>query len=307
MRRALLPLLVLLVTACGERGGDCPCLDRVPRKPEPVLRLEMRDFGTDRPQRIVTLAPGLTEIVAYLDGVERLVGVSKWCDHPAAVADVAKVAVMPLDYEGIVALRPDLVVADHTLHKSALEQLGRRFGSELLVLETSRSLVDLCESIDIAGARIGTEAARDASMAFRDAYSTAVRGWEAPARERPLRVLVVSEWEPFNVVGPFGLMHDMLRLAGCVNVACDTNMPSGPFSAELVLERRPDVILHRSGPPPERMRTRWRGVPAIDGGRLANCESDDLMRGGPRILDALARLRAVLHGTAPLTSLAAPR
>lgn len=307
MRHVLFIAFLLFVAACGERGNSCPCLEAVPRKPEPLLRLESRHYRGERPQRIVTLAPGLTEIIAYLDGVERLVGVSKWCDHPAEVGGIKQVAVMPLDYEGIVVLRPDLVVADNTLHKSALEQLAKRFGRALLVLETSRSLVDLRQSVAIAAACLGTAAARDAEAAFSDAHRAAVLEWKAPDRERPLRVLVVSEWDPLNVVGPFGLMHDMLRLAGCVNVACDTNMPSGPFSAELVLERRPDVILHRSGPPPERLRRRWRGVPAIDNEQLANCEADDLMRGGPRILEALARLRAVLHGQTPLTSLAAPR
>lgn len=301
MRRAAGLLLLLLAAACGDRGGEPPCLARVPDAPTQVFD-EMPEPPVDGvAERIVTLAPGLTELVAHLDGVERLVGVTPWCNHPAGVKDIAKVSVLPLDFEGIVALRPTLVIADRTLHTSGLEQLRRRFPKSLLELETSRSLADLRGSMVALAHRLGRGGQAKSWLARYDAE---VDSWRAPARKRPLRVLVVSEWDPLNVIGPFGLMHDMLRLAGCVNVACDTNMPSGAFSPELVLERRPDVILHRTGPPPERLRGRWRGVPALEQGRLANCEADDLARGGPRVLDALARLRKVLHGEAPMHTLA---
>jgi ABC-type Fe3+-hydroxamate transport system substrate-binding protein len=65
-----------------------------------------------------------------------------------------------------------------------------------------------------------------------------------------------------------------------------------------VLARRPDWILTPRKPMPERLRERWRNVPAVKRGQFVEASADDLVRAGPRLLDGLARLADTLLGAA---------
>ena len=71
-----------------------------------VLRL------TDAAQRIVSLSPHLSELVYFAGALPKLVGVSSHCDYPPEVEALSKVAdSYSIDYEGLISLRPDLVLA----------------------------------------------------------------------------------------------------------------------------------------------------------------------------------------------------
>lgn len=325
MARGLALLLVpCLLVACGDRVSSTSCLDRVaPRPSGEFARLQFGDTedGYARvevrypdghvfssigpPRRIVCTLPGLTEIVAWLDGTERIVGVTPWCDHPVGIQDGrTQVSVMPLDLERLIALRPDLLLVDQTLLKGDMDVLARRFPRALLPLETSRSLAHLETSLEIVAAVLDTPQAA-ARLRTWKARRARLEG-SVPTGKTPPRVLIVSGWKPLNVIGAHGLMNDLLRACGAVNVACDLDLPSGTFHEELVLERRPDFVLHRTGPPPDFVAKRWARLPAFVEGRVGDCESNDLARGGPRILDALERLRRVLREDAPISTLRAP-
>ena len=123
----------------------------------------------------------------------------------------------------------------------------------------------------------------------------------------PPRVLQIAETHPLYVLGPGSLLDDMLRECGAVNVACDLGRPSGPFAEELVLTRRPDWILVLGGDLDASLLERWAALPAVVDGRVASGRADDLLRAGPRIPGALARLADVLHGRRPPEALDALR
>ena len=254
------------------------------------------------PKRIVSTLPGLTEIVAHLGALDRLVGVSPHCDTPSAVRAVQQIGVMPLDFEAILALDADLVIVDRSLFRSRLGEMKQRFPS-LLALETSRSLADLATSIDLLATVLDTPEASRAAGAWRvDLERIEARiARDAPAV--PPRVLVVSLWDPLNVIGPGALIDDCLRICGCANIACDLRGPSGAFDEELIVARQPDWIFHRAHEVPPGIASRWSGVPGVAPGRIGPCETNDLSRGGPRILAALQRLAAVLRGRASIETL----
>ncbi|MDJ0973136.1 MAG: helical backbone metal receptor [Planctomycetota bacterium] len=273
-----------------------------------------------RPLRIVSTAPGITETVAHLDGLKHLVGVTPYCNHPEGVEDIAQVTVMPINVEAILALEPDLVIADRTLHRSSVDALRRRFEGRLLLLETSRSLAHYKRSVAMLTmvlhddpVALTTSSNRPIDRGrrlvgkiglVRELIAGRLRRETYADPHKPLpRVLIVSQWEPLYVEGPDTLMGDLVRMCGCVNVACDLDHPSNTFNEELVLVRKPDVILHREASVPERLRKRWASVPAFQQGRVASVAGDAFSRGGPRLVDALRVLHDALAGERPMSAL----
>ncbi|MFM8979502.1 MAG: ABC transporter substrate-binding protein [Planctomycetia bacterium] len=267
-------------------------------------------------RRIASTLPNLTELVAHLGGVERLVGVSPHCNFPPGLERLPRVSVMPLDLEGLRALAPDLVLCDRVFHAASLEALGRA-GVPWLALQ-SRSLDDLEDTVQLLGAVLEEEPAAQAARA--PAESPAARAAALVARLRAARervrppagavgpaVLVVGQADPLHVLGPGSLLDDMLRACGARNVAADLGRPSGPFSEEALLARAPGWILTTWGALPEAQRQRWARVPALAQGHVAEAVADDLLRAGPRTPQALERLGEVLAGRLPPAALAGGR
>lgn len=252
-------------------------------------------------KRIASAVPGITEMVAFLGRGERLVAVSEWCDFPPEVVQgVPQISVLPFNPEGFLAVRPDLLLVDRRLHSRDLDVIRRRIPNVLL-LESSRSLGHLRASFELLHRVLGAdEAGTERYLAWQARAAALVPSIAARHEGTPPRVLVVGQWDPLYVLGSGALIDDLLRLCGCVNIAWDLKSDaSGTFSEELVLARRPDWILTPGTPMPERLRERWRNLPAVKRGQLADGSTDDLARGGPRLLDGLARLADILLGQAP--------
>lgn len=255
---------------------------------------------TMRPQRIVSTLPGITEMVAHLGAADRLVGVSPWCDMPAGAVNPARITVQPFDPEAMLAAKPDLVIIDRRLHRRDLAVIRKR-APYVLMLETSRSLPELVHSMKLLADVLGGAQAQAAAAAFRTRYEGLLAGIDPVWEDGPPRVLVLGGWDPLYAMGRGSLLDDLLRICGCSNVACDLRTDaSGPFSEELILARRPAWILVTSPEPmPARLQARWKNLPAVRDGQVAPAWADDVVRGGPRILDALERLHAVLRASKP--------
>jgi ABC-type Fe3+-hydroxamate transport system substrate-binding protein len=297
MRRGALLLGVLgLLAGCGADAGDGARGTRTLRGPDGVeVRVPLE------PRRIVSTLPGITECVAHLDGgIARLAAVSPHCDRPAEVAALPRVSVMPISLEAIAGVEPDLVLVDLTLLRTALPDLRSRFPG-VLPLE-SGSLDGLARTIDLLAAALGTDGARERAEQLRRRLGETRR--EAASRRAVGRtVLLVGQFEPLLVLGPGSLLDDMVRACGLENIAADLGRASGPFASERVRAGAPDWILWTGDPFPESLRESWASLPAVRDGRVAKARADDLVRAGPRTVEALDRLSRVLAGELPVAAL----
>jgi cobalamin transport system substrate-binding protein len=252
---------------------------------------------TGPPQRIVSSLPGITEMVAYLGAADRLVAVSPYCDYPPEVTALPRVQVHPFDPEAVLAAHADLVIVDARLHRRDLAVIRQRV-PDVLVLDTSRSLEGVAVSMEQIAEALQSDDARRRTHAWRVRMETATKRID-PGTGPGVPVLVVGQWDPLYVLGKGSLIDDLVRLCGGLNVAWDLEGDaSGTFSEELVLERRPRVVLTPRTPMPERIRQRWKDVPAVKLGRIVDGSADDLVRAGPRILAGLARLAGILREAA---------
>jgi iron complex transport system substrate-binding protein len=257
------------------------------------------------PRRIVSTLPGLTEIVASLGALDRLVAISAHCDRPPETEGIRRISVMPLDREALAEVGADLVLIDPVLNANA-RAAGTPEGPVFLPLE-SRSLAHLRVTVELLAAVLGTPEAAGGAARFGAGLDLARIAAAPDPGAAPLSVLLIAQTQPLYVLGPGSLLDDMLRECGAVNVACDLGRPSGPFSEELVLARRPDWILALDGRLDADLLARWASLPAVAEGRVASGRADDLLRAGPRVPGALVRLADVLHGRRPPGALEAAR
>jgi iron complex transport system substrate-binding protein len=250
------------------------------------------------PTRIISLVPSVTEILFTIGAQDRLVGRTDFCDYPAEARRKPSVGgMLAPSLEGIVSLKPDLVVATPAGNRhETFDQLGRLNLPVFLV-----NPITVSDVMDVMG-RLGRlaerpEAADRAVATMRDrieAVTTRVSG-----RPRP-RVLYVLWPDPLIVPGRGALVSELIALAGGESVTADGGPGYPRYSMEAALARNPEVIVlasHGSERSPL-VRAKWERlgqVPAIAAGRLYTMDGNLMHRYGPRMVDGLERLARAIH------------
>lgn len=252
----------------------------------------------DHPQRIVSLAPSITETLYALGLGDRLVGDTDYCDYPSEARAKPHVgAMLNPNMEMIVALKPDLLLGtDEANRRETADQLAH-LGIPLYgvtahtVEETLQSLEDLGRVLDweqptgklVAGLRGRVEAVTK----------------RAQRLERP-KVLFVVWYRPLITAGKQTFLADVIRRAGGVSMSDDLKGEWPHMSLEEVLKRNPDVILfprtEAFAPGLEEFHNLpgWKELPAVKGHRMY-LVSETIMRPCPRLIDALEELAEILH------------
>lgn len=193
------------------------------------------------PERIVSVAPNLTELIYELDAADKLVGRSDYCDYPEEVLDVETVgSLYTPDLEKIISLEPDLViVSTHFDEENAakLEELN----IPVMTLYEEHNVTGVYDMIDTLGTAINRNAqAADCVSKMQDTIdevSAAVEGLEAPSV-----YYVVSYGEGGDyTAGGDTFVGGLIELAGGDNIAKDVSGWSITF--EEIMEADPSIII----------------------------------------------------------------
>ena len=224
------------------------------------------------PQRIVSLAPSITENLFALGVGEQVVGVTSWCDYPQEARTKMVIGdAINLNMELLLVLEPDLVIGDSTLvqsHLDSLEALGipTYVVGPTSVAEVQASLIDLGR---VVGAEEkGEELAEAMGSRLQELVDTVQRS------EKP-RVFMEIWNEPLMTVGPGSFMDELIVLAGGENIAGDSPNPWPMFSEELVIERDPEVVILTSFNLSEALaREAWKVTSAFRNGHVYEVNTD---------------------------------
>ena len=248
------------------------------------------------PQRIITLAPSLTEMVYALGLAPRVVGVSAWSDYPPEAAEKPVVGdAFALNREKILALKPDLIFADQNLQPQAAAEL-RQLGLPVFVI-APQTLDEVLASISTLGRLTGATQSADQLVRNLRNRIEAVRSrtGKLAVDDRP-RVFVEIWNDPLMTAGPGSFIDELVTLAGGVNVAAATGQAWPQVSPEWVLARNPQVIVLTLHNKAEVLaRPGWNVTEAVRAGRVFEVVPDPLVRTGPRLVDGLEALARLLH------------
>ena len=243
-------------------------------------------------QRVVALAPHLTELMFEIGAGERLVGVAAHSDFPAAARALPRIGdARALDLERIVMLRPDLVVA--WASGSPRRQLDRlqALGYAIFLHEPHR-LDDIAASLERLGTLMGTSQVASARAAeFRQRLSRLRR---ATSLERPVSVFYQIWGSPLLTVNADHVIADAMRSCGAVNAFEHQRMRVAQPSREAVLLADPEAIIVAASPGMEAPSIgaweRWSRLRAVREKNLFAVDPSLLHRHTSRVLDGVERL-----------------
>ena len=291
--------LLLLVLTCLHGCGST----QNPTSPEgPVRRRIIDDAGktVSLPvpvNRVVSLAPNLTEIVFAVGGGDRLVGRTSYCDFPAEAKTVAEIGdTLHPSMERIIALKPQLVLVSTA---SQLEVFTKQLQEhDIAVFVTDPHNLDgVFRSIENIGEILGlSEKAKQLVTTLKQ--RAAVVDEKTKQRLR-VRVFYQLSTEPLYTAGRDAFVNDLINRAGAVSVTADVPGAWPKYSAEAALASNPDAIILPTGGSMGDSNTAvaepLKRSPAMINGRVYKINDDHLVRPGPRAVDGLEEMARALH------------
>jgi iron complex transport system substrate-binding protein len=254
-------------------------------------------------QRVISLAPGLTEIVFAIGRGNTLVGVTKFCDFPEAAKKIPKVGgFLDVSMEALVALAPDIVVA-YPEHAGRMKALPPRV--RLVIVRHDR-LSELLRSIqEIGRALDGEKEAVRLVSAIRERLRLVSQRVSGKRRVRALCIAGrnADELKNMFIIGRNDFLNELLEIAGGTN-AYQGQVDYPNISLESVIALDPEIILeissHYEGIADESIFSLWRPlgmVTAVARKQVRIIKDPSWLRPGPRVGHVAEELAALLHGS----------
>jgi iron complex transport system substrate-binding protein len=249
------------------------------------------------PQRIVSLAPSVTETLFALGFAHRLVGVTTYCDYPVEARKLPKIGgFMSPSLESIVAKRPDLVIGVSSATDPVKAREMERLGLKVTLISLA-SVNDILSSIKSVARMLGSPEAGERLAHKITLQFDEVKKRVAPAPRRS--TLLAVGLRPLVVVGGKNFIDELITLAGGENIARDAAQPWLNLPDEYVVAKAPQVIIE-AGMGSERGESakHWgdlKSIPAVKEGRVYAYPSDKILRPGPRIGEGLAEIARLVH------------
>ncbi|MFN8507352.1 MAG: ABC transporter substrate-binding protein [Dehalococcoidia bacterium] len=254
-------------------------------------------FG-EAPKRIISYSPGATEVLFAVGAGAQVIAVDEFSDYPAAAKALPHVQYSKPSPEPALAMKPDLVIL-------AGQQAGqvpqfRQLGMRVVLLKEPGDVPAVFEQIKNVGRMTGHGEDAAKLVTSLEGRLEKVKGTVAAKADAPV---VFYEITPdLFTVSPNSFVGNLLTIAKAKNLVTDTSNAFPQLSVETVLKADPAVILladggDDGGQTPEMVKARpgWDKVKAVRDGRVVVIDSDVFSRPGPRVLDALEQLVAVLY------------
>ncbi|HEY8509140.1 MAG TPA: cobalamin-binding protein [Steroidobacteraceae bacterium] len=249
------------------------------------------------PARIVSLAPGATEMLFAAGAGDRVIATVEFSDEPLAAKRVPRIGdATAVDIEKLIALRPDVVVVwpggGNPAQIAQIERLGLP-----IYRQQVHTLAELPASLRRLGELTGTrDAAERNAKDLEKRLETLAQKY---GKREPVNVLLQVWNRPIYTVGGSQLMTDALRLCGARNVFSDLQEQGPAVDVEAVIARDPDIIV-AVAPPGTGQEwlddwRRFKTMRAVRANALIAFEDPRLSRLGPSAIAGTEALCAVLE------------
>ena len=196
------------------------------------------------PERIISLVPSQTELLIDLGLADRLVGVTRYCIHPAGLIDEKTVVggTKKIVESRIIELQPDLIICNREENNQKIvefcDHIAPTYVSDIDTLEQALEMI--ADVGEITGTKFKAKSLiRNISSAFKTLSK--------PEVEQKALYLIWKK--PYMVVGTGTFINDMLARAGFSNAAQDlTRYPE--LDMEAMIKLQPDAVFLSSEPYP---------------------------------------------------------
>lgn len=248
------------------------------------------------PERVISIAPNLTEIICDLGAEDKLVGRTDYCDYPESVSEIESIGpIFPPDIEKIISLDPDVVVVS-THFKDDDAKKMRQAGVSVVTLVDEATVEGVYDMITTLGDILNKD--EEAAACVEDMQklitdvTAAVEGLEEPS---VYYVVGYGEYGDFTTGGDT-FVGNMIELAGGENIAKD--IIGWNISLEKIVESDPEIILL---PADEAMKEDFMNAPvyseltAVKEGKVYTMDVNQVERQGTRNAQGLKLLAEIFH------------
>jgi iron complex transport system substrate-binding protein len=265
-----------------------------PLWPHPALRAEEQE-------RIITIAPALTEIVFALGKGDRIVGNTKFCNYPEAAKKIPRIGgFVDVNLEILISKKPTIVF----LYKENYGKLKVLEGRTRLVVVRHTNLPDIYDGIETIAAELKVkERGRQLVDSIKNRLHKIKRN--AAGQARPKTLLIIGrnrdKLSSMYIIGRNDFLTELIEIAGGVNAyGGDINYPS--VSIESVVAMNPDVIFelsaHNEGIKKERIFKQWNTFPFISAVKTRKIEiirEQVWLIPGPRVIQIAEKMQQLFY------------
>jgi len=253
------------------------------------------DFGnkivlSKSAERIISLAPHITELLFSVGAGEHIVGVVNYSDYPLAAKQITKVgSYNQINIELIIGLKPDLIIGWNSGNPQHIIEKLKELGFVVFLTE-SRNLSEIPNILKRFSMMVGTKA--DKVIA---AYNVRLKKLkEKYAKKKQLKLFYQYWNNPLMTINGEHMISDVIRVCGAKNIFNDLNILAPAVSVEAVVTSDVDVIIV-GGLLKQHQQwlddwTKWKDLPAVKNNNLFKVNPDLLQRNTVRLLDGAQEL-----------------
>ncbi len=257
-----------------------------------------------KPERIVSLAPNLTEILFALGLGEKIVAVSNNCDYPPQTTDKERIGTFwQPNTEAIIASRPELVVTLWFEQQKAVAETLKRLGYQVLTLKIEK-IEELLTAIQEIGTAAGARQRADELVKDITNQLLVIERQLRLSSADKVKVLWVIQAEPLRVAGRNTFVNELVEAAGGENAIGPTIQQYPQIGTEELLVCGAETIIQSSmtaaniAEQQQAAEAFWAGrvsLPAVRSNKIYVVNSDTVLRLGPRLPQGIEMIARYLH------------
>ena len=300
----LLAVFTLGITGCGNTAGNDVKSNSGSTSSvtegETKYPVTITDsFGTEitlekEPQKVISIAPNITEMMFDIKAEDKLVGRTDYCDYPEAAEKIESIGTMRTpDIEKIISLEPDLVIASTHFNEENAKKL-QEAGIKVISLYEENDVAGVYTMLETLGTALNkNEQAKESIDNMKktiDEVTSAVNGLEEPTV-----YYVVGYGESGDSSAPENsFVGGLIKLAGGKDIVPSSD--SWTFSLEALLEADPEIIVLRNGEKEQFMAAEgYKELTAVKEGRVYEIDNSLIDRQGYRNAEGVLKLAEIFH------------
>lgn len=290
--------LFVLLFICTFFLTSCKTANQAAQTEEVKMRDIADDLGRqikipEKVERVVSLAPNLTENIFAVGAGDRLVGVTSFCNYPEDAQKIQKVGdTMNPNMETIIALKPQIVFVSTA---SQIETFAKTLeANNITVFITNpKDLNGVLTNLRQLGEIFGTP---ERTTILLNELMERIAAVDEQVRDKPkTKTFVQISKEPLFTIGRESFLTEIVGRAGGVSVTRDVATAYPKISKETALAFNPDAIILSESPDNTEPNDVFKNSPAVKNKKVFRVNADILSRPSPRIVDALEQIAENLH------------
>ena len=286
-------LLLLALANCKKKDQNITI-----QKSEIVDELDSAFQFDSVPQRVITLAPNLTEMIYELEIDDLLIGNTTYCNFPEKAKGITKVGdLLTVDYEKIVSLKPDLIfITVEGNSKNTYDKL-KEYGFEVFV-SNPRNYNGIKKTFSDLGKIFNKEKFVSHKISEWDLIVDSIKIQSAKPDSASAMFLISIK--PIMLAGGKTFVNEFINFCGLKNIAANSQVNYPLFSREEILSKNPNYIIHSfmqkdAAIDIKKVYPEWKNLNAIKNSNIISVDPDLFFRPGPRFVIALQDLHKKLN------------